>query len=102
MTLCPISEPQGSVWRRWDPHVHTPATDLNNQFEGGESEETWERYLAALERQDQVVAIGSTDYFGIRGYKRLRDAKASGRIANIGFIFPNIELRRRGQRTSPR
>ena len=24
--------PRGSEWRRWDLHVHTPGTYLNNQY----------------------------------------------------------------------
>ena len=36
---------RGSVWRRWDLHVHTPGNALNDQFGG------WDEYLAAIERQ---------------------------------------------------
>jgi len=24
----------GSLWHRWEPHVHAPGTLLNNQFKG--------------------------------------------------------------------
>ena len=35
--------PRGSEWRRWDLHIHTPESALNNQFT------TWEAYLEELE-----------------------------------------------------
>ena len=37
--------PEGSNWRKWDLHIHTPSTALNNQF--GD----WDEYLAAIEAQ---------------------------------------------------
>ena len=30
---------KGSEWRKWDLHVHTPASALNNQFEGTNEDE---------------------------------------------------------------
>jgi predicted metal-dependent phosphoesterase TrpH len=58
---------KGSEWRRWDLHVHTPESKLENQFTG------WEDYISAIEADDSGVAvIGVTDYATIDGYKRLK------------------------------
>ena len=27
-----VKNKQGSVWHRWDPHIHTPGTALEDQF----------------------------------------------------------------------
>ena len=78
----------GSIWRRWDPHVHTPGSILADNFVGG-----WEPYLAALEGQDDVHALGITDYMSIANYRRMRKFKADGRVSNITLMFPNIEFR---------
>jgi hypothetical protein len=78
---------KGSEWRRWDVHIHTPGTILNDEF--GE----WEEYLAAIERQQDVKVIGVTDYMSIANYSRLRGHKGKGRIANIDLLLANIEFR---------
>jgi hypothetical protein len=47
----------GSEWRRWDLHVHTPETILNNQF--GD----WEEYLKTVEAHPDVKVLGVTDSY---------------------------------------
>lgn len=79
--------PRGSEWRRWDLHVHTPGTLMNDQF--GD----WDEYLAAIEAQDQVRVIGVTDYLTISGYSKLKAYKEANRIQNIDLLIPNIEFR---------
>jgi hypothetical protein len=32
MSPRPVDFPRGSEWRRWDLHVHTPFSALNNGF----------------------------------------------------------------------
>ena len=65
---------RGSEWRRWDLHIHTPETALNDQF--GD----WEEYLTAIESQTDVRVLGVTDYFSITNYSKLKQFKADGRI----------------------
>lgn len=77
----------GSVWYRWDPHLHTPETLLNDQFGG------WDGYLAALEADNRVRALGVTDYCSIETYKKIVKYRSSGRLGNFEFLFPNIEFR---------
>ena len=79
---------RGSEWRRWDLHIHTPGTALNDQF--GD----WEEYLAAIEAADDSIAVlGITDYFTIRTYKTLLAHRQKRRIPKIELLIPNIEFR---------
>jgi energy-coupling factor transporter ATP-binding protein EcfA2 len=81
----------GSVWHRWEPHVHSPGTLLNNQFKGLDA---WERYLDSLEAADPPIrAIAVTDYYLTETYERVLQEKILGRLPNVDLIFPNIEMR---------
>ena len=77
----------GSTWRRWDLHIHTPDTILNDQFRD------WDEFLAAIEGQAAVSALGVTDYFSITNYSKLKQYKEAGRIPGIDLLIPNIEFR---------
>lgn len=82
---------RGSEWHRWEPHIHTPDTVLNNQFG---SVNPWDSYLATLETlTPKIEAIAVTDYYGTDTYEELLKYKASGRLPCVKLIFPNIELR---------
>lgn len=82
---------RGSVWHRWDPHIHTPGTALNNQYT---SANTWEDFLRAIETSDPPIrALGITDYCGIACYEQVLQYQQEGRLAKVGLIFPNIEFR---------
>jgi len=37
----------GSTWKKWDLHVHTPASIVNNY--PGQLEEAWEAFFSDLE-----------------------------------------------------
>ena len=81
----------GSSWRRWDPHIHSPETILNDQFEG---QDPWNDFFSALEKaKPQIEAIGITDYYSLATYEKTLAAKHRGRLQNISLIFPNIEMR---------
>jgi hypothetical protein len=85
--------PKGSEWRKWDLHIHSPATLLNNQFVGTTPDEKWEKYVTQLERVQDVCALGITDYCSIDGYRKLKQFKDAGRLPKFDLIFPNVELR---------
>ncbi|MGP3804358.1 hypothetical protein [Pseudomonas aeruginosa] len=81
----------GSLWHRWDPHIHTPGTALNDQYSGPDP---WETFLSAIESSSPPIrALGITDYFGIERYEQVVDLKSQGRLPGVGLIFPNVELR---------
>lgn len=83
----------GSYWRKWDLHVHTPATLVNNFY--GTSEEAWEKFITDLESLPQEYKVlGINDYLFIDGYRRLKKEKEkNNRLTNIDLLLPVIELR---------
>lgn len=86
-----IHSERGSEWRRWDPHIHTPGTVLNDQYKGADP---WEAFLSKVEgASPSIEALGITDYFGIDPYEKVCEFKRQGRLPNVGLVFPNVELR---------
>lgn len=84
---------KGSEWRKWDLHIHSPLSILNNDYPKlPDGQPDWEKFLLKLESLDLAV-VGITDYFTIEGYKVLRGFKEKGRLGNIHTILPNIEFR---------
>ena len=82
---------RGSEWNRWDPHIHSPDTVLNDQFRGTDP---WSSYLDALEaKTPRIQAIGVTDYYSTENYERVLRLKATGRLPDVQLIFPNVEMR---------
>jgi len=96
--------PKGSEWNKWDLHIHTPASILSNEYDGD-----WDTYVTKLFKtaiQENIIAIGVTDYYFIDGYKKIKNDYLSNdiklkelftedeilKIKNI-FVFPNIEFR---------
>lgn len=85
--------PGGSVWRKWDLHVHSPLSILNNQFPHSlDGSPDWDAYITKLE-QAGLSVLGITDYFTIEGYKKVREFKEAGRLGKVDLILPNIEFR---------
>jgi predicted metal-dependent phosphoesterase TrpH len=67
---------RGSVWRKWDLHIHSPISYLNNQYPKiADGTPDWEQYLEVLENSGDIGVIGVTDYFSVTGYKALREFK---------------------------
>ena len=86
-----MSAEQGSLWHRWDPHVHTPGTILADQYP---ADDGWEQFLARVEAADPPVrALGITDYYSTATYQEARAHKAGGRLPSVELLFPNVELR---------
>jgi hypothetical protein len=82
---------RGSEWRRWEPHIHTPGTILNNQFGDGDP---WGSYLTTLEGlTPKIEAIAVTDYYVTDTYQEVLRQRAPGRLPDVQLIFPNIEVR---------
>ena len=84
--------PRGSLWWRWDLHVHSPASLVQNY--GGNTDEVWERFLNDLESlPEEFKVIGINDYIFLEGYERVRAERKNGRLKNIDLVLPVIELR---------
>jgi ABC-type lipoprotein export system ATPase subunit len=83
---------RGSQWRKWDLHVHTPASIVHEY--PGEGDEVWDRFIADLESLPaEFSVIGVNDYLFVDGYERLLIEKEKGRLQNIDLLLPVIELR---------
>lgn len=95
---------RGSEWQKWDLHVHTPESGMANEFG-----DDWDKYVQSLFKKaidNNIAALGITDYFTIDGYKKLKNDYLENEdklktlftpseiasIKNIA-IFPNIEFR---------
>ncbi|MCX5565654.1 TrlF family AAA-like ATPase [Alcaligenes phenolicus] len=88
MTSC--NDPQGAVWRRWDPHIHAPGTILNDQY----GKQSWDEFLRRIESADPPIqALGITDYYSLDCYEEVLEKQREGRLSEVGLIFPNIEMR---------
>jgi ABC-type cobalamin/Fe3+-siderophores transport system ATPase subunit len=84
---------RGSKWSRWDLHIHTPYSIINDY--GGDSEEVWDKYIEHLENLPKdVEVIGINDYYFIDGFEKVMEYKMEkGRLPNIKRVFPVIEFR---------
>lgn len=96
--------PEGSTWKKWDPHLHTPASILNNNF--GEDWDAYVKNLFKILIEKDIAAVGITDYFNIEGYKKIKKDFLSNeeklkslfsseeveKIENI-LLLPNVEFR---------
>ena len=80
----------GSLWRRWDLHIHTPGTKLSDGYKC--DGDAWENYIDYLEASP-VQVFGITDYFSADGYFILVE-KYNERCPDTEKVFfPNLEFR---------
>jgi hypothetical protein len=88
----------GSRWRKWDLHVHTPTSALQHSLG-----DDWDEYVYRLVEAAQshnIVAIATADYFTLDGYSTLlkyynqstHALSAKSRTAEL-LIVPGVELR---------
>lgn len=101
---------RGSEWKKWNFHVHTKGTNKNDQFTSSTLENFFYTFFKKA-YDNNVQAIGITDYFSIDRYKdaiqyitdidlkinyttgnKLFSDEEINFLKNI-FIFPNVELR---------
>lgn len=87
----------GSVWRRWDLHVHVPNTALANKY-GNREQPDYDKYFDAL-YESGISVVGLTDYFtsdtiydALEEHDRYCNEKQIAEKNRIFFI-PNIEFR---------
>lgn len=100
-----INYPRGSEWRKWDLHIHTPASGLANQYNND-----WDIFVKVLFTtaiQQNVAVLGITDYFTIEGYEKIindyiknesklmelfETKEMVNKVKSI-LLLPNIEFR---------
>ncbi len=85
---------KGSIWRKWDLHVHAPSIYTcakNNQFEGHSLADKQDKFIEQVKNLKDISVLGITDYFSLDGYESVINTKED--ISNVDLILPNIELR---------
>lgn len=82
----------GSTWHKWDMHIHTPYTKINNQYKEKGTDEIWKTYCEKL-NDSGIDAFGITDYGSFENYLNLKRNRNSYGLKSYIFIFPNLELR---------
>lgn len=82
----------GSVWHRWDPHIHAPGTQKADKFDS--TEDVLDRYVASINECDPPIrALGITDYLVLDSYKEILRRSIAGELPGVDLVFANIELR---------
>jgi predicted ATPase len=94
-----MNDPRGSLWRKWDLHVHSPES-YHQQFHTDLSTYVQSLRTKAIEHDIEVAVI--TDYFSVEGYRTLVDEYCEEKYPNPSlalvsgkklFLIPGIELR---------
>lgn len=83
---------RGSEWRKWDLHIHTPETKLNNNYKCERENNVWEEYCNEIEKSD-VSVYGITDYFSIDSFLKFIEIFKKTFPDSKKVFFPNIEFR---------
>jgi len=82
--------PSGSKWHKWDLHIHTPKSIIQNY--GGDNQNAWNNFIKKIASlSPEVKAIAITDYLFCDGYEHLLTRR--NEIQNIDLVIPNIEFR---------
>lgn len=100
MMLCTVKEMRkllmanrGSEFRKWDLHLHSPYTILNNNFEKlmdvGGAQTNIEKFISKIKEND-ISAVGLTNYFNFTA----DDFNLKKRLQKEGILtFLNLEVR---------
>jgi ABC-type lipoprotein export system ATPase subunit len=87
----------GSIWRKWDLHIHTPASYhwKGKRFEACNTAERDELCAEIIDKinSTDVCAFCIMDYWTFDGYLLLRDYIERNPDSTDKTIFPGIELR---------
>lgn len=90
------NDPRGSIWRKWDLHVHSPASfHWNGKHFSGEpatDEELLGEMVKALNSAD-AAAFCIMDYWTFDGWFALRSYVTRHEASLSKSVFPGIELR---------
>jgi histidinol phosphatase-like PHP family hydrolase len=80
-----MNDSRGSIWRKWDLHLHTPASgdDYGNQSISNET-------IITKLKEAGISAVAITDHF-VMDVNRIIDLQRIG--GNEITVFPGIELR---------
>ena len=86
----PNQNNRGSEWRKWDLHIHSPQTFLNNEYGRCSDGDFINGDFIKKIKSSGLSAIGLTDYFKFEN--TFWDLKK--KLENEGIVvFPNLEFR---------
>lgn len=86
------NDPRGAWWRKWDLHVHTPASLVGHSY--GSGEPAWNKFFDALRAlPTEIKVLGINDYIFLDGCKRVQQEWETGALPNIELVLPVVELR---------
>lgn len=84
------SSNRGSVWNKWDLHVHTPLS-IVNQYPG-DQEAAWASFIEKLKTlPPEIKVVAICDYLFIDGYEKVLEHRDE--LSNLELILPSIEFR---------
>lgn len=93
------NHPAGSQWRKWDLHVHTPASyqwdgRRLNQLDDNQRQVVLKEMVDALNASD-VAVFGFMDYWTFDGYLTLRNflEENGNTVSCAKTLLPGVELR---------
>ena len=90
---------KGSVWRRWEMHLHTPGTMKEDRYTGSTDEEKWDNFYSSISNyvgdmtdpQKVICAIAITDYLSVDNFFKV---KTDSRLPDcVKLVLPNVEMR---------
>ena len=89
---------RGALWRKWDLHIHTPASFLwrGEKLQKGNAEQEAKLYLATVEaiNGSEADAFAIMDYWTFDGFVGLRKfLRENTDITLEKAVFPGMELR---------
>ena len=82
---------RGSEYRKWDMHIHSPYTMVNNQFglSDGKGKIFEDKFIQKI-IESNISAVGLTNYFNFTE----EDFRLKNKLNNIGIAtFLNLEVR---------
>lgn len=90
---------RGAEWRRWDLHIHTPETKKNDQYEGTNTPEKWEKFYRQIreyigsgaDARKNISVIGITDYLSLDNYLKVLEDDCLP--SSVSCVLPNVEMR---------
>jgi hypothetical protein len=92
-----MSNAIGSIWRKWDLHIHTPASYVwaGKRLHAQTDEEKAATCKVIVDRINatNVDAFGVMDYWTFDGYLTLRKYLQENPAATTKAVFPGIEFR---------
>ncbi|MCU0070225.1 hypothetical protein N8H71_01410 [Pseudomonas koreensis] len=78
----------GSVWNKWDLHLHSPLTNLNNNYKNVSIDD-----FARKIKEKELALVGVTNYFYFKEDELEKVGDALSRVGSRATVLGNVELR---------